>query len=184
MKKILAFGASNSKSSINKTFATYAARQLENVEVMIADLNDYTAPLYSIDLQKEQGIDENVMRFYQLIQTCDAIVLSLAEHNGLHTSVFKNLWDWLSRIPMEQPMQIWGGKPMFLLSTSTSRRAMSNVLKVSKEMFPHFGANIIADFQLPSFYQFFKDGQIIEAEYQALFDQQKSRFQEYLDNMV
>ncbi|MEN0003003.1 MAG: hypothetical protein AAF798_02625 [Bacteroidota bacterium] len=32
----------------------------------------------------------------------------------------------------EKPMNIWGGKPMFLLSTIPSRRAMSNVLKVSK----------------------------------------------------
>ncbi|MEM6317895.1 MAG: NAD(P)H-dependent oxidoreductase [Bacteroidota bacterium] len=182
MIKILAFGGSNSQSSINKVFATYTANQLENVEVTVADLNDYAAPLYSVDLQKAQGIDKNILRFYQLIQESDAIVLSLAEYNGLHTSAFKNLWDWLSRIPMDKPMQIWGGKPMFLLSTSTSRRAMSNVLKVSKEIFPHFGANIIADFHLPSFNHFFKEGQIIEADYRARFKEQITVFQKQLDD--
>lgn len=35
MKKILAFGASISKNSINKTFAIYAANQLQNVEKTI-----------------------------------------------------------------------------------------------------------------------------------------------------
>ncbi|MEM1393552.1 MAG: NAD(P)H-dependent oxidoreductase [Cyanobacteria bacterium P01_H01_bin.150] len=182
MKKILAFGASNSKNSINKTFAAYAANQLHNAEITVADLNDYVAPLYSIDLQRARGIDENVTRFYRLIQENDAIVLSLAEHNGLHTAAFKNLWDWLSRIPMEKPMNIWGGKPMFLLSTSPSRRPMNNVLKISKQIFPHFGANIIADYYLPSFNHFFKDKQILEDKFQIAFTEQKNRFQKYLDN--
>ena len=182
-KKILAFGASNSKTSINKVFATFAANQLQNVEITLADLNDYRAPLYSVDLQKAQGIDENVMRFYHLIQEHDALVISLAEYNGLHTSAFKNLWDWLSRIPMEKPMNIWGGKPMFLLSTSPGRRPMSNVLKVSLELFPHFGANVIAYFHLPSFYHYFKDGQIIKATSQAEFEEQKKRFQNHLDTI-
>ena len=181
MKKTLVFGASNSRNSINKTFAIYAANQLKNVEVMVVDLNDYASPLYSLDLEREQGIDKNTLRFYNFIKMSDAIVLSLAEYNGLHTSAFKNLWDWLSRIPMDKPMNIWGGKPMFLLSTSPSRRPMSNVLKVSKELFPHFGANIVADFHLPSFSHFFKDGQIIEAGYQAGFDEQKDRFQKHLE---
>jgi len=181
MKKILAFGASNSKNSINKTFAVYAANQLKNVQITVADLNDYAAPLYSVDLEKEHGIDENIMRFYELIKENDAIVMSLAEYNGLHTSAFKNLWDWLSRIPMEKPMNIWGAKPMFLLSASPSRRPMNNVLKISKEIFPHFGANIIADYYLPSFNHFFKNGQIIEASCKTGFDEQKNRFQNHLD---
>ncbi len=183
MKKILAFGGSNSKTSINKAFATFAANQLQNVEVTIADLNDYASPLYSIDLQKLHGIDENAMNFYKLIQENDAIVLSLAEHNGLHSAAFKNLWDWMSRIPMAKPMNIWGGKPMFLLATSPSRRATLNVLELSKNMFPHFGANIIADFHLPSFNHFFKDGQIIEAEYSTAFEERKNQFQKHLDSM-
>ncbi len=183
MKKVLAFGASNSKRSINKAFAIYAANQLKNIDLTIADLNDYAAPLYAVDLQREQGIDENVIRFYHLIQENDALIISLAEYNGLHTSAFKNLWDWLSRIPMEKPMNIWGDKPMFLLSTSPSRRPMSNVLKVSKELFPHFGANIIADFHLPSFNHYFKNNQIVETKYQEQFHKQKESFQKELDKM-
>jgi len=183
MKKILAFGASNSSTSINKMFATYAANQLTNTAVVVADLNDYASPLYSMDLERQNGIDANARRFYELIQASDGIVVSLAEYNGLHTSAFKNLWDWLSRIKMEKAMNIWGGKPMFLLSTSPSRRPMNNVLAVSKELFPHFGAKIIADFYLPSFHHFFKEGQIKEANYRAAFMEQKNQFQSYLDNM-
>ena len=183
MKKILAFGASNSSTSINKRFAIYAANQLTNTEVIVADLNDYAPPLYSKDLEREKGIHENVLRFYALIKASDGIVISVAEYNGLPTSAFKNLWDWLSRIKMDKPMNIWQGKPMFLLSTSPSRRPKNNVLSISKELFPHFGAKIVADFYLPSFNHFFKNGQIIEETYQASFIEQKNRFQSYLDTM-
>ena len=183
MKKVLAFGASNSKTSINKALAMYAAQQLNNVEVTLADLNDYASPLYSVDLERERGIDEHALRFSELIKKHDAIVVSVAEYNGLHTSAFKNLWDWLSRIPSEKPFGIWGGKPMFLLSTSPSRRPMNNVMKVSKQLFPHFGANIITDFYLPSFNHFFKDGEIIEEAYHVKFEEQKKRFQAYINHL-
>lgn len=180
MKKVLAFGASNSTASINKEFAVFAANALNNVEVIIADLNDYASPLYSVDLEKKSGIDSKAYDFYNLIKASDAVIISLAEYNGLHTSAFKNLWDWLSRIPMEKPMNIWGGKPMLLLSTSPSRREVNNVLNISKEIFPHFGAEIIADFYLPSFNHFFKDGTIINAEHKEAFDVQLNKFQDYL----
>lgn len=182
MKKVLVFGASNSKHSINKQFAVFAAKNLVYVEPLIADLNDYVLPLYSIDLQKEIGVHENALRFYGLVKQCDALIISLAEYNGLHTAAFKNLWDWMSRIPLDQPMQIWAGKPMFLLSTSPSRRPMSNVLKVSKELFPYFGAKIIADFHLPSFNHFFRNNEIIDQEQQAVFEIQKNKFQTHLNN--
>ena len=181
MKKILVFGASNSKHSINKQFAIYAAQHLSNVELQVADLNDYKLPLYSIDLQREEGVDANAIRFSELIQESDAIVLSLAEYNGLHTSAFKNLCDWMSRIPMDPPMHIWQGKPMFLLSTSPSQRPVNNVLRVSKELFPSFGARIIADFYLPSFHHFFRDDEIIDEVQRTAFNIQKNKFQASID---
>lgn len=180
MKKVLAFGASNSKNSINKQLATYAANQLKGVEITVADLNHYESPLYSVDEEKACGVHENAIRFHELIKESDAIVLSVAEYNGLHTSAFKNLWDWMSRIPMEKPMNIWNSAPMFLLSTSPSKRPMNNVLKLSKELFPYFGAEIIADFYLPSFNHFFKDGKIIDAAYQSKFEEQLSQFQQHI----
>ena len=183
MKKVLVFGASNSKHSINKRFAIFAASSLNDVDLNIVDLNDFDLPVYSVDVQKEQGVHDSALRFYELVKECDAIVMSLAEYNGLHTAAFKNLWDWMSRIPMEKPWQIWGGKPMFLLSTSPSQRPMSNVLKVSKELFPFFGAKIRADFHLPSFHHFFKEGAIVDEQQRAAFENQKDKFQTHIDNL-
>ncbi|MEM6643419.1 MAG: NAD(P)H-dependent oxidoreductase [Bacteroidota bacterium] len=184
MKKALVFGASNSQNSINKKFAVFAAVSLTGVELDIADLNDYLLPVYSIDLEKEMGVHDSALKFYDLIKQSDAIVISMAEYNGLHTAAFKNLWDWMSRIPLDKPMQIWDGKPMFLLSTSPSQRPMSNVLRVSKELFPHFGAKIIADFHLPSFNHFFINNEIVDQEQLATFEHQKNKFQIHLDNLI
>ena len=50
MKKIVAFGASSSKKSINKDFATFVASQVKDVDVLVLDLNDFEMPIYSIDL--------------------------------------------------------------------------------------------------------------------------------------
>ena len=60
MKKIIALGGSNSKNSINKRLAAYAAGKLEGTELQILDLNDFELPIYSIDLEKEQGIPKIV----------------------------------------------------------------------------------------------------------------------------
>ena len=181
MKKILAFGASNSKASINKKFAYSTADQLDNAHVIKVDLNDFTSPLYSIDLEREIGVHDSAMDFDALIRASDAIVVSLAEHNGLHTAAFKNLWDWLSRIPREKPMNIWGGKPMYLLSTSTSKKNESNVHFVSEKLFPFFGADIVASFHLPSFNHYFKNDSIVVPSYSDAFKIELQKFQNFLD---
>ena len=80
--KIVAFGASNSKKSINKLFAEYISQQLTGVETTILDLNNFELPVYSIDLERESGIPVNALRFSQLIKESDAIIISLAEYTG------------------------------------------------------------------------------------------------------
>ena len=142
------------------------------------DLNDFELPLYSIDLQQQIGIPQPAVSFLQEIKDSDGIVLSLAEYNGLHTTAFKNLWDWMSRI---DNMNIWYAKPMFLLSTSPSRRPQSNVMRVSKELFPHFGAQIIADFHLPSFNHVFDGSTITDKELLQKFEVELRKFQEFLN---
>ncbi|MEO0474302.1 MAG: NAD(P)H-dependent oxidoreductase, partial [Bacteroidota bacterium] len=58
MNNILVFGASNSRHSINRQFASYTAAQLENVKIHLIDLNDFEMPIYGIDREKADGIPE------------------------------------------------------------------------------------------------------------------------------
>lgn len=49
MKKILAFGASSNRNSINKTFANFAANPVKETQVKVLDLSDLEMPIFSID---------------------------------------------------------------------------------------------------------------------------------------
>lgn len=160
MKKIVALGGSNSKKSINKILATYAAQKIENSETIVADLNDFDLPLYGIDSETENGIPEDATRLNELLEAADGLVISLAEHNGSYATAFKNAFDWLSRINQ----QVWKSKPMLLMATSPGSRGGVTVLQSAKMSFPHLGGNIVADFSLPSFYDNFSEKGIISEE--------------------
>lgn len=160
MKNIIAFAGSNSKTSINKELATYAASLVENAEVTILDLNDFELPVYGIDLENEKGIPDNAKKFLDAIKSSDGIVLSLAEHNGAYATVFKNIFDWMSRIDGK----LWSEKPMLLMATSPGGRGGATVLEIAKGRFPYMGGNIVSDFSLPSFYDNFKEGKVVSEE--------------------
>lgn len=145
--KTLAFAASSSKNSINKAFAEYALSQVNSVEKQFLDLNDFPLPLFSIDLEKEAGIPQNALDFAAQIDAADSIIISLAEHNGSYTAVFKNLFDWLSR----NKAQCFEGKKMILLSTSPGARGGRSVMDAALDRFPRHGANILGHFCLPNF---------------------------------
>ena len=147
MKKIIAFGGSSSKNSINKQLATYTANLFQNAEVEILDLNDYEMPVFSVDKEKENGIHSLAHDFYAKIGSADFIVLSLAEHNGAYSSAFKNTLDWASRINNKTFQQ----KPMLLLATSPGARGGASVLDIASKRFPFQGAEVKGSFSLPSF---------------------------------
>lgn len=153
MKKIIAFGGSNSKKSINKALAIYAANQVESTETVVVDLNDFDLPLYGIDLETANGIPADATRLNNLIASADGLIISLAEHNGSYSTAFKNAYDWMSRIDK----LVWKNKPMLLMATSPGARGGATVLQTAKMGFPYLGANIIADFSLPSFYDNFSE---------------------------
>lgn len=147
MKRILAFGGSTSSNSINKKLAIFAVSQLDATERVVIDLNDFELPLFSVDLQKQLGIPENAQRFKTEIRKADGIIISLAEHNGSYSAAYKNIYDWVSRIPGN----MWEDKPVFLLATSPGTRGGRSVLEAAKTRMPFQGARVVAHFSLPSF---------------------------------
>ncbi len=145
--KIIAFGASPSKKSINKKLATYAASLFGNIEVEVLDLNDFRMPLFSVDIEVEIGQHELAKTFLAKIGSADFLVVSLAENNGNYSAAFKNTFDWCTRIQKE----VFQQKPMLLMATSPGARGGASVLEIAKSAFPRYGANIKATFSLPSF---------------------------------
>lgn len=151
MKKIIAFGASSSKNSINKQFATFVAHQFENSDIEILDLNVYEMPIFSVDKEAEIGIPTKAVDFYAKIGSADLIIISFAEHNGAYSTAFKNIFDWTSRINSKNFQE----KPVLLLSTSPGARGGSSVIEIAKNRFPYQGAIVKGSFSLPSFYENF-----------------------------
>lgn len=170
---ILVFAGSNSKKSINKQLAIYTSSLLDNVTITTLDLNDFNLPMYSIDYETEVGIPKKAQEFLDIIQSSDGIILSLAEHNGSYTAVFKNLFDWMSRVEKN----VWAKKPMLLLSTSPGGRGGTSVLEAAKNTFPHLGGNIVSAVSVPSFYDNFKDGTISNHQIKEQLSKEVSNFQ-------
>jgi len=145
--KIIAFGASPSKNSINKKLATYTAHLFENAEVEVLDLNDFEMPLFTVDIEETIGKHELAYKFLTKIESADILVISMAENNGNYSVAFKNIFDWCTRINAK----VFQEKPMLLMATSPGARGGSNVLAVAKNAFPFYGGTIKETFSLPSF---------------------------------
>lgn len=177
MKKILAFGASNSKHSINKQLANYTLNQLQGIDKTFIDLNDFEMPVYGIDKEHASGIPALAKQFKLLVKDSDGIIISFAEHNGNFSVAFKNVMDWMSRIEGK----IWENKKMFVLATSPGARGGKSVLEIALNTLPHRAADIVANFSLPSFKDNFSEMEgILNPELKAEFEKQLSRFEKSL----
>lgn len=176
MKYIIAFAGSSSTTSINKQLATYASSLVDNAQTTVLDLNDFSLPLYSIDLEKEQGIPDNAHKFLEHIRNSDGIVVSLAEHNGAYSAAFKNIFDWMSRAEQK----LFMNKPILLMATSPGARGGASVLEMAKDRFPRHSANVVATFSLPSFNDNFSDGKITNDELNSELQSAVSTFKNSL----
>lgn len=172
MKNIIAFAGSDSKKSINKALAIYASSLVKDAKVNILDLNDFELPLYGVDYEAMHGIPNNAHKFLEHIKFSNGIILSLAEHNGAYTTVFKNLFDWMSRIDGK----LWSNKPMLLMATSPGERGGATVLDLAKGRFTFMGGHIVAEFSLPNFGENFKNDKVINDKLQTSLIKQVERF--------
>ncbi len=153
--KALVFAGSNSRASINLQLAKYAAellKSLKNYEIELLDLNNFTMPIFGVDLESEMGPQPLAQKFIDHITGCDVILMSLAEHNGSYSVAFKNVLDWASRIN-GKPFQ---NKPMVILATSPGARGGASVSAAAEMRFPFLGAQVKGVFSLPEFQKNFE----------------------------
>ena len=171
--KILAFAGSNSTTSINKELVKYAATQLSTHEVKVIDLNDYEMPIYSQERQAN-GFPQQAIDFHKEIKDADGLVISLAEHNGNFSVALKNILDWVSRIEMPYLKD----KKILLLATSPGGYGGGNVIEVGLKTFTHFASGeVVAHSTFPSFYDHFKDGQIVNEDLKTKIDEKIAIFE-------
>lgn len=176
MKRVITIAGSNSRKSINKSLLLYSSALLQNIEVISVDLNDYQIPMYGVDYEAEYGITSEIKELDQLLNTADGFLIALAEHNGTYTAVFKNVLDWLSR----SNMKVWRDKPTFLMATSPGGRGGATVLQGAMNYFPFLGANVIANYSLPSFFDNFSEGDISNPELKEELTEKIQLFEQHI----
>tara|TARA_B100000073_G_C23735335_1_gene572025 strand:- start:2517 stop:3044 length:528 start_codon:yes stop_codon:yes gene_type:complete len=151
--KILAFGASNSKDSINQNLAHYAARKISkgryNIEMV--ELSNYEPEIYSIDREIKHGIPSEAKDLLNKIEESDIVVISFAEHNGSYTAVYKNIFDWMSRINPK----VFNNKKLVYLSTSPGEYGAASVLAAAVGSVSYFGGELIGSLSVPNFQENF-----------------------------
>lgn len=157
--KVLVFAASSSRRSINRALARHAAARLRDellpdLTLVELDLNDYDLPVYSIDREQAEGVPEAARRFLAEIGAAEGILISYAEHNGLYTAAFKNVFDWASRLNAK----VFQAKPTLALATSPGARGGAGVLKAAQGSAPHYGAELVGSLSVPKFHEAF-DGE-------------------------
>ncbi|SIT21619.1 NAD(P)H-dependent FMN reductase [Chryseobacterium ureilyticum] len=148
--KILAFAGSTSSTSINRELVKFVLKDFKEEEINLIDLNDFTMPVFSVDLEKK-GFPDEAHKFLKVIEECYVIICSLAEHNRSYSAAFKNVFDWASRINVK----VFQNKSMLLMSTSPGGYGGGNVMNTAKTFFPQFGADIKETFSLSKFYENF-----------------------------
>lgn len=170
MAIILAFAGSNSSTSINYKLVKYTTSLAEGHEIRLLNMAGYPFPMFSEDEEKQKGYSNSLVELKDDIGKADAIVLSVNEHNSNPSAYFKNVLDWLSRIERK----FLEDKKVLLMSTSPGKRGGIGALEVVKNMLPRFGAEIVSEFSLPSFYDNFDENGIADASL-------KQQHQEVLD---
>lgn len=149
---VLAFAASNSPYSINHKVLSYTASLFTKdinpqATIEVLDFNSYEVPFYRPDRENKDGVPAKIQELYEKISKADAIIISFAEHNGNFTAVYKNAFDWLTRIDIK----VYQDKPMLIMATSPGPRGGSNVLATAERGAQIFGMNIKARVSFPSF---------------------------------
>jgi len=116
--KVFAFAGSLRKGSLNHQLVARAAAAArgQGAEVDLARLSDFDIPLYSGDIEEQQGIPPGVMALGERLAEADAYLIAAPEYNYSIAGPLKNALDWISRI---KPVPITD-KVAMLLSASPS----------------------------------------------------------------
>lgn len=119
--KILAFAGSLRKNSYNKRVLKTAIEGAKRAgaDVTVLDLNDFPMPIYNEDDHKENGFDVNALRFQEILNAHDGLLIASPEYNGSLPAALKNALDWASRPSDKFKMgEVFRGKAAAIITAS------------------------------------------------------------------
>jgi len=183
--KILIFAGSTRTDSYNKKLARLTEKILGAYPVLITylDLRDLPMPLYDGDLEAQQGIPENAMKFRELLKSHEGFLMACPEYNSSISGVLKNSIDWASRpIPNEKDLVCFTGKVVNLVSASPGKWGGMRGLVTVRSILSNIGSIVMPNqFCLPAADKAFKeDGSLVDANMQKFLEASCKEFAEML----
>ena len=146
--RILAFAGSARRESFNKKLIRVAAQaaELAGAEVTLIDLRDFPMPIYDGDLEAEQGIPENGLKFRTLLKSHSSLLISTPEYNSSLPPLLKNTLDWASRpVGTEDGLLPYEGKLASILSASPGALGGLRSLLQLRAMLSNIGVIVLPD---------------------------------------
>jgi chromate reductase, NAD(P)H dehydrogenase (quinone) len=146
--RLLFFAGSAREGSYNKRLARLAQHiaQANGVEGVFVDLRDYAMPLYSGDLEAEQGPPVAAREFKALLGEYQGIFVASPEYNSSITPLLKNTLDWVTRVRGngESGLEVYKSRVFAISGTSPGYYgAMRSLLHLRQILEVGIGATVI-----------------------------------------
>ncbi|MCU7797664.1 MAG: NAD(P)H-dependent oxidoreductase [Candidatus Thiodiazotropha sp. (ex Myrtea spinifera)] len=160
--RILAFAGSSRTESFNKRLLAIAVSGAEaaGADVTRIDLADYPMPLFNQDLESEDGMPENALKFKRLLTSHDAFIIASPEYNSAFSPLLKNVIDWASRAESddEPPLMAYQGKTAAILAASPGALGGLRGLVFLRMLLANIGVTVLPDQQaIPQAFKAFND---------------------------
>jgi NAD(P)H-dependent FMN reductase len=179
--RVLVFGASLRRASLNRRLAELAATVVEEQGGTPdrALMADFECPSYDGDVERERGVPEGGQRLRDRLVAADAFIIASPEYNASMPGCLKNAIDWVSRI-RPQP---FNGRQGMLLSASPSMVGGNRGLWSLRVPLEHLGARVYPDmFSLAQAHEAFgDDGRIATPVLQERFERTIGCFLELVE---
>ncbi|RRJ91271.1 NADPH-dependent oxidoreductase [Paenimyroides tangerinum] len=170
--KTIAFVGSNSSKSINKQLALSL---IKNKEVEFIDIQNWNVPMYSEDIQINEGFPEAIVSLASEISDASNIIIAVNEHNSNVSAFMKNILDWLSR----HSKKIFAEKKILVLSTSNGQRGGLSANEFTVGFCSRNGAETVEGFTFPAFSENF------DIENQVISNlEKKKQFETIISNFI
>jgi chromate reductase len=146
--RLLFFAGSTREGSYNKRLARLAQHiaQANGGEGVFVDLRDYAMPLYSGDLEAEQGPPVAAREFKALLGEYQGIFVASPEYNSSITPLLKNTLDWVTRVrgKGESGLEVYKSRVFAISSASPGYYgAMRSLLHLRQILEVGIGATVI-----------------------------------------
>lgn len=148
--RLLFLAGSAREGSLNKKLARLAATiaDANGIPTSFADLGDYPMPLYDGDLEANEGVPDNALKFERLMRVHQGILIAAPEYNAGITPLLKNTLDWVSRVKTdgEPALEVYKTRVFAIASASPGAfSGMRGLIQLRQTLALGLGALVLPD---------------------------------------